>query len=80
MFRFCAAVERVLAQQPPAASTTAPIAGAAWAPDAETLAGIAAAEDGEGYVLESADTLTGSGMEGMRRVEVRAGDLSPFLC
>lgn len=74
-------MEQALANQPDSVSNggTGPLAGAAWAPSAAALAGVAAEEDGEGYVLESADTLTGSGMEGTRRAEVRAGDTPPFL-
>lgn len=62
-------------QPPPvAASGTGAAAGATWAPNAAALADAAAIEDGDGFVLESADTLTGSGMEGQRREEVRAGN------
>jgi hypothetical protein len=79
--RFCDAVERALANQRPSAADYSSVAavGATWAPNSEALAGAAAMEDGGCYVLENADPLTGSGMEGQRRREVRARD-PPVLC
>jgi hypothetical protein len=71
--RFCEAVERSLAKQPPSAVENGSVAvdGPAWVPSAEALAGSEAMGDSS-YLLDNADALTNVGMEGQRRSEVRA--------
>lgn len=74
-------MEQVLASHPPPASTGSAKAslGAAWAPDAAALAATAAKEDGDGYVLHSADPLMDSTIESQTHKGVRSSSF-PDSC